>query len=74
MKRLILRVLFRLTGGQPVPGWHVTRNVDWHGERRTIVVRRLSDSTSCILGIEGEPGASGLRFAFVDALLKEVDR
>lgn len=51
-------------------GWTLKKHL---GERATIHLYRESDGAWCGAGIEGDGGAEGLRFEFLDALLKAAE-
>ena len=54
VKKLIFRLLMRCTG------WKV-RHYMFEGQYR-ITIQRRRDLTSCVLGVQDEPGALGLRY------------
>jgi hypothetical protein len=50
--------------------WELRRGT-WCNGARSIIVFQRSTSTSCVAGIEGEPGRAGLTFDFLDNILSQ---
>jgi hypothetical protein len=62
-KRLLLRTVMPRD-------WELRRGT-WCNGARSIIVFQRSTSTSCVAGIEGEPGRAGLTFDFLDNILSQ---